>query len=44
LGEQVLGLLRSSVEPGERVVEQVDALVDGLDDLLRAEGFKIGTL
>ena len=37
--EQVLALLRAAVEPGGEVVEQMDALVDGLDDLLHAEGF-----
>ena len=36
---QVLALLRTAVEPGGRVVEQVDTLVDGLDDLLHEEGF-----
>jgi len=44
MAEQVPALLNASVEPGDRVVEQVDALVDGLDSLLLSEGFEFGAL
>ncbi len=37
---QVLALLSVAVEPGDRVVEQVDSLVDGLDSLLLSEQFQ----
>lgn len=41
LEEHVMALLRASVEPGRWVVEQVDVLFDGLDELLCAEGFAV---
>lgn len=41
LEEHVLALLRASAESGGLVVEQVDVLLDGLDDILCAEGFAV---